>query len=348
MAQDKSSQLESLRIDRSEPEETRSGGLSLGLILIIVVLFSGLSAGGAWWATSNGFLPNDENVVELQPQTQTTSPQTGETAAAPRTRAPRGALVASGYVVARRQATVSAEITGRITEVIYEEGAEVVEGQILARLDDERVRFDLETAKARAAAAKASADVIAADLKEARRVLSRTSRLSENSFSSEADVTLAEARVENLAAQLSRAQSEAQSAEIDVERQADLVDRHLIRAPFSGVIIAKAAQAGEIVSPVSAGGGFTRTGVYTIVDMDSLEIEVDVNEGYIDRVRAGQNAFAVLDAYSDWRIPAHVEAIIPTADRSRATIKVRIGLDEKDGRVLPDMAAAVTFVNNDE
>ena len=117
-----------------------------------------------------------------------------------------------------------------------------------------------------------------------------------------------------------------------------------IRAPFSGVVINKAAQPGEMISPVSAGGGFTRTGIGTIVDMDSLEVEVDVNESYINRVQPGQPAITNLNAYPEWDINSEVIAIIPTADRNKATVKVRIGLLEKDQRVLPDMGAKVSFL----
>jgi RND family efflux transporter MFP subunit len=258
--------------------------------------------------------------------------------------APRsGQLVASGYVTARTEATAAAEITGRILEVRVEEGDVVKAGDVLARLDDTRAKIDLDLDKAQSAAALAAADQIAADLAEARRVLVRTETL-QKTASSEADLTAARAKVENLDAQLRRAKAQADAAQLTVANQTDYVDRHLIRAPFDGVVIARNAQAGEIISPVSAGGAFTRTGVATIVDMRSLEIEVDVNEGSIGQVKPGQPVEAVLDAYPDWRIPAHVKAIIPTADRSKATIKVRISFDKLDPRVFPDMAARVTFV----
>jgi RND family efflux transporter MFP subunit len=123
------------------------------------------------------------------------------------------------------------------------------------------------------------------------------------------------------------------------------LDNTVIRAPFSGVVIAKSAQPGEMISPISAGGGFTRTGIGTIVDMDSLEIQVDVNESYINRVTPGQPVEATLNAYPDWKIPGDVIAIIPTADRSKATVKVRIAIKAKDPRIVPDMGARVGFLD---
>jgi len=121
----------------------------------------------------------------------------------------------------------------------------------------------------------------------------------------------------------------------------------VIRAPFSGVALSKDAQPGEMVSPVSAGGGFTRTGISTIVDMRSLEIEVDVNESYINRVTARQPVTAVLDAYPDFEIPAKVIAVVPTADRQKATVLVRIGFNQLDPRILPDMGVKVTFLREE-
>ena len=239
---------------------------------------------------------------------------------------------------------MSSEITGRIKDILVEEGAFVEQGQVLANLDATRAEIALDLANAQAASARAAVNATRADLVEARNVLRRTNQIRESGFTTEAAVTAAQARVDSLEAQLTRASADLQSSEIGAIDQKDLVERHSIRAPFAGVIVGKNAQAGEIVSPTSAGGGFTRTGIYTIVDMTSLEIEVDVNEGSIDQVFAGQTVEAILDAYPGWRIPASVIAIIPTADRSRATITVRVGFDELDPRILPDMAAKVTFI----
>lgn len=227
-------------------------------------------------------------------------------------------LDASGYVTARMQATVSSKITGKVLEVFIEEGMFVEKGQILAQLDDSSVQAELNFAKTQ--------------LKEAQRVFNRTSELRKDNLASQASLDAAESQVDGLKARL------------DISKQ--IVADMQIRAPFSGVVINKAAQPGEMISPVSAGGGFTRTGIGTIVDMNSLEVEVDVNESYINRVKPGQPAITNLNAYPNWDISSEVIAIIPTADRNKATVKVRIGLLEKDARVLPDMGAKVSFLKD--
>lgn len=241
-----------------------------------------------------------------------------------------GNLPASGYVVARRQATVAAEVTGRLLEVRVEEGQHVRRGQILAVLEPTLARAELESARARAAAADA-------DAAEARRVLERTQALSQQGFASNAALTSAQSRYDLALATRNAARSDAQRASAQLSR-------YEIRAPFDGVVVNKAAQPGEIISPVSAGGGFTRTGICTIVDMSSLEIEVDVSEAYIARVTEGQRVEAVLDAYPNLIIPAHVIATIPSADRARSTVRVRIGFDQLDPRILPEMAITVSFL----
>ena len=225
-------------------------------------------------------------------------------------------LDASGYVTARMQATVSSKLTGKVLEVYIEEGMFVEKGQILAQLDDSSVQAELNFAKTQ--------------LKEAQRIFNRTLELRKDNLASQASLDAAESQVDGLKARL------------DISKQ--VVADMQIRAPFSGVVINKAAQPGEMISPVSAGGGFTRTGIGTIVDMSSLEVEVDVNESYINRVQPGQPAITNLNAYPNWDISSEVIAIIPTADRNKATVKVRIGLLEKDERVLPDMGAKVSFL----
>ena len=229
-------------------------------------------------------------------------------------------LDASGYVVARRRATVSSKMTGKVMEVFVEEGMYVEKGQLLAQLDDSTLVADLNYSLSQ--------------LNEAKRVYNRTKELAKDQLASQASLDAAKAAVEGF------------DALADVRKQ--MVADMKILAPFSGVVVYKAAQPGEMISPVSAGGGFTKTGICTIVDMDSLEVEVDVNEAFINRVIAGQPAVANLNAYPKWDIPAKVIAIIPTADRNKATVKVRIGLLEKDERVLPDMGARVSFLRKVE
>jgi HlyD family secretion protein len=252
-------------------------------------------------------------------------------------------LNASGYVTARRQATVSSKFTGRVTEVLIEEGMEVEAGQVLARLDDSNLRASRELAEAQWISTRRGLMETETLLREARLNLERTQQLVKQELASAQELDRARAVADSLAAQLERKQ-----ADVDVaERQIDIyrlqIEDAIIRAPFAGIVVAKNAQPGEMISPISAGGGFTRTGIGTIVDMSSLEIEIDVNESYINRVTPGQKVVATLDAYPEWKIPCHVIAIIPTADRQRATVEVRVGLDELDPRILPDMGVKVAF-----
>ncbi|WP_230646828.1 efflux RND transporter periplasmic adaptor subunit [Bradyrhizobium sp. Leaf401] len=255
-------------------------------------------------------------------------------------------LTASGYIVARRKAAVAAEITGKVAEVLVEEGMTVTAGQVVARLDNILAEKDYELAKSRAGAAEAAVGVSAADLDDATRIMMRTQFLSQRAFASEADLTKAQARVGVLQAQQRQAQSQLQTATIDVQRSASVLDKHQIRAPFSGVVTERSAQPGEMISPLSV-GGFTRTGICTIVDMDSLEIEVDVNESFISRIKPGGAVDAILDAYPGWTIPASLIGIVPAANREKATVKVRLRLKVKDPRILPDMAVKVTFRSDD-
>lgn len=343
MTDERADRLHSLKIDR-EPERGGGGPGWLG-VGVAMALSAAVAAVLVWFLVPR---PEPAPAALPEPVASAEFGATEPTSTAPRPLArPSSGLVASGYVVARRQATVSAEITGRIRAVLIEEGAVVDAGEVLARLDDERARIDLDLFLAQASAADARVRSLVAQRDEAQAQLARTERLIESGFVSEAVLTSDTAERDRLNAQLRAARADAEAARARVVSQEDFVDRHVVRAPFAGVVIAKNAQVGEILSPVSAGGGFTRTGIATLVDMQSLELEVDVNEGQIQRVAAGQSVEAVLDAYPDWRIPARVEAIIPTADRSRATIRVRVAFDERDARILPDMAARVTFLNSD-
>lgn len=253
-------------------------------------------------------------------------------------------LNASGYVTARRRATVSSKVTGKVIEVNVEEGMAVREGQILARLDDTTARAALALAEAQAEAARGAMRESEVRLAEARVTLTRFLQLVRDGIGTRADADRAQAEVDSLVARIASAREQVEVAERQVALQRTNLDDTIIRAPFSGVAISRDAQAGEMVSPVSAGGGFTRTGICTIVDMRSLEIEVDVNESYIGRVRPDQSVTAVLDAYPDFRIPARVITTVPTADRQKATVLVRIGFRELDPRILPDMGVKVTFL----
>ena len=253
-------------------------------------------------------------------------------------------LQATGYVTARREATVSAQITGALTSVLIEEGEHVTAGQILAHLDDSAQQAGLAQAQAQLLAARSLLVQFQAQLEQARRDNQRNQDLIDRKLVSQQALETTQTQVATLEAQVESQRKQVELAQATLQGAQVQLNYTTVRAPFSGVIVAKAAQAGEIISPISAGGGFTRTGVGTIVDMDSLEIEVDVNEAYINRVQPAQSAQAVLDAYPDWTIPAHVIAIIPTADRSKATVKVRIAIEQKDPRILPDMGVRVSFL----
>jgi HlyD family secretion protein len=339
MADDKATLLRSLAIDRSEgdapPRRRWPALIAAGAVAIAALVITAL------------FVPEfrlDGRTDEAASQLSAAPPSQPPAAAAEQR--PPGSLAASGYVVARRKATIAAEITGKVVEVLVEEGMVVEAGQIVARLDAVLAEKDLALAHSRVASAEAAIAMITADLEDATRILSRVRSLSQKSFASEADLTKAGARVGVLSAQLRQSQSQLETARLDAQRSAAVLDKHQIRAPFGGVVVDRSAQPGEMISPLSAGGGFTRTGVCTVVDMDSIEIEVDVNEAFIGRVTAGSGVSAVLDAYPNWTIPASVIAIVPTANREKATVRVRIGFQRKDPRILPDMAVKVVFLED--
>ena len=316
------SSLDDLRIDRSSIVEERSRSL-LWLTLFGALI---IAAALVWWMTR----ARGAGVV---------------TAIAQEVRMGEGQTVlnASGYVTARRQATVSSKVTARVLEVLIEEGMAVKEGQVLARLDTTNVDASLGLARAELAAVKTALEETKVQLAEANLNLNRTNALVKDEVVSQAELDRVQASVDVIEARIVRQREEASVAESRIAVWQQQLEDTIIRAPFDGVVTTKNAQPGEMISPVSAGGGFTRTGIGTVVDMTSLEIEVDVNESYINRVQARQIVEATLDAYPTWRIPSHVIAIVPTADRDRATVRVRIGFDELDPRVLPDMGVKVAF-----
>ena len=300
---DRENLLNNLKIDRSAPpvvDGSPSNKLYLlGAAIVLVSFF--------WWL----FLSEDE-LKEVTTFTVKSLQMSDSSATS--------ILDASGYVVARRRATVSSKVTGKVMKVFIEEGMYVEEGQLLAQLDDSTMQADLNYSQSQ--------------LDEARRIFNRTGELAKEELASQASLDAARAAMEGLEA-------------LNAVRKQVVKDMQIL-APFSGVVVYKAAQPGEMISPVSAGGGFTNTGICTIVDMDSLEVEVDVNEAFINRVKPGQPVITNLNAYPKWDIPSEVIAIIPTADRNKATVKVRIALLEKDERVLPDMGSRVSFLRKVE
>jgi len=316
--------LDALRIER-EPERPAAARWIIWTGLLILLAAGGLA--GYRWLTR-------ERPVEVQ--VATVSARAAGTQAA--------VLNASGYVVARRRATVSSKITGKVVEVDVEEGKNVVQGQVLAKLDDSTPRAALALAEAQAEAARRTLRENEVRLDQARLNERRAAQLLKERIVSQSQLDDAKAEADSIDARIAALGEQIRVAERQIEVQQTDLANYVIRAPFSGVAISKDAQPGEMVSPVSAGGGFTRTGISTIVDMHSLEIEVDVNESYISRVTPGQDVDAVLDAYPDWHIPARVITLVPTADRQKATVLVRLAFKQLDPRILPDMAIKVTFL----
>ena len=316
--------LAALRIER-EPESRSRVGWVKWIVLLLVLAGGGYAA----WAFATAERPVEVEVAQV---TQRTAG------------ARASVLNASGYVTARRRATVSSKITGKVVEVNVEEGMAVREGQILARLDDVQYRAGLALAQANVQATRRSLKESQVRLEEAKVQHGRLASLLKQGIVTQAEVDGAKAAVDSLSARIEVGDEQILVAERQVDVAKTDLDNTIIRAPFSGVAISKDAQPGEMVSPVSAGGGFTRTGICTIVDMRSLEIEVDVNESYIGRVKPGQDVTAQLDAYPEWQIPATVITAVPTADRQKATVLVRIKFKELDPRILPDMGIKVTFL----
>jgi HlyD family secretion protein len=317
MGGDKTKLLHALAIDRKPVDAPRRRALWPKLVAgaVVLVLL------GAAWLVLEPFATGGTERAATNADTTATSPRPTAAPSEPS----RAGLSASGYIVARRKATVAAEIMGKVVELLIEEGMVVEAGQVLAKLDPVLAEHDLALARARVTAADAAAEAIAADLQDAERVLRRSQSLSRSNNIAEADLTKAESHVGVLRAQLGQAKAQFENATVDANRAAAVLDKHSIRAPFAGVVVERSAQPGEMISPMAA-GGFTRTGICTIVDMDSIEIEVEVNEAFIGRVHAGGAVDAVLDAYPGWTIPAAVIAVVPTANRDKATVKVRVAL----------------------
>jgi len=327
MMADPSDRISKLKIDRSADKTSSRSWLlpAIGVAAVAVV---------ALW------------LIVLRPGSAGVLIETEVARKPPSVAAANSVLDASGYVVARRQATVSSKVTGKVEQVFIEEGMRVEEGQVVATLDDSTQQAQLELALAQVDSARAALAEIEAQLRNARLDRDRTRDLAGRDLASKSSLDTAEATYDELAARLATGRENVDVAERNVALARDSLANMTIRAPFAGMVVTKNAQPGEMISPVSAGGGFTRTGICTIIDTDSLEIEVDVNESYIQRVMAGQRVSAVLDAYPEWRIPAEVIAIIPTADRQKATVRVRVGFLERDDRILRDMGVKVSFLGD--
>src|SRR2546427_2395303 len=316
--------LGSLRIHDGERSQSKMGK-RIFYASIPVLIFAGIVAGAY-------ALRSQKPVVEVA------------TAAKPDAGGRQALLNASGYITPRRRATIAAKITGRVTGVFFDEGTRVAEGQLLATLDDSDVKRALDSAKADRDAAKAAIADYEVQLRNAQIALRRAEQLQKAGVQTQEALDNATTAVDSLKAKIDLAKQQVAASESRIGVAQQAVDNCTIRAPFAGIVVSKDAQVGEMVSPNSAGGGFTRTGIATIVDMNSNEIEVDVNEAYITRVKPGQQVTAILDAYPDWEIPSRVRTIIPSADRQKATVKVRISFVKLDPRILPDMGIKVTFL----
>ncbi len=315
--------LADLRIQRKDSSPSASKPWVIAVALLVLALIAMV----VWWVARPKPLP--VRTVAAREVARATSDHT--------------VLNASGYVTARREATVSAKITGKVVEVLIEEGLKVKEGQVLARLDDTNVQTSLRLAQAQWVSATNMLAETKVRIREAEQELERQIGLLKNKIATQADYDHAEAAALALKAHLVQQQADVTVAERQVAYWEQQLDDTIIRAPFAGIVTSKNAQPGEMISPISAGGGFTRTGICTIVDMESLEIEIDVNESYINRVEPGQPVEGALDAYPEWKIPCKVIAIIPTADRQKSTVKVRVGFVKLDPRVLPEMSVKVAF-----
>ena len=322
---ERSELLSALRIERNgQPSRPRVKLLvAIGVVLVVV-------AAVLWYVIQRVAVPAVSTAVA-----RSAGPTAGSASV----------LDATGYVTARRQATVSAKITGKVAEVLIEEGQRVREGEVLARLDDTEAKAQLALSRAQLAAARSQLAELRAQLAQAERDYTRQQELARRELVSAQSLDAALAQRDMIRARLGAATEQVTVATESAGVAQVQLDNTVIRAPFSGVIVAKAAQPGEIVSPMWA-GGFTRTGIGTIVDMDSLEIQVEVNEAFINRVTPGQRVEATLNAYPDWKIPGSVIAIIPAADRSKATVKVRIAVESKDSRIVPDMGTRVGFLDS--
>jgi RND family efflux transporter MFP subunit len=320
--------LGSLRIHDGQRKGGKMGKV-LAIFFGLLIILAGIGAG----------------VYALLRSKPTVEVATARTATGPASR--EALLNATGYVTPRQRATIAAKITGRVTGVFFDEGTHVHAGQLLATLDDADARRALETAKAERDSAQAAIADYQVQLKNSRILLHRTEELQKAGVQPQEQLDNARTAADSLQAKIDLAKAQLGAADARIGESQQAVDNCTIRAPFDGIVVSKDAQVGEMVSPISAGGGFTRTGIATIVNMSSNEIEVDVNEAYITRVKPGQQVTAILDAYPDWEIPSRVRTIIPSADRQKATVKVRVSFLKLDPRILPDMGIKVTFLGDE-
>ncbi len=302
--------LSSLRIQRDDPARVPGGGRRRGWLVAAIVVVVLVAAGFA--------------LRSRPPQVQaaTVAVSGGPGAAG-------DGITANGYVVARTKASVAAKLSGQLEFLGVSEGSHLRRGEVLARIES----GDQQAALAQARAAQAQAQ---ASLEQGRRDLERAQRLATEQVLSPADLETARTHVDVLDAQLGQARAQVQLAEVNLENTR-------VRAPFDGTVLRKDAEVGEIVAPASAGGSLTRTSIVTMADLATLEVEVDVNEAYIAQIHNGHSAQITLDAYPDTSFAGRVRQVVPTADRQKATVLVKVSILDRDPRILPEMGARVVF-----
>jgi HlyD family secretion protein len=328
-----SSDLSKLRLDRDDPPPgvrrafRRNLMLALGLVLVGLALFLAFGRGGA--------VP--VRVMVVAPASGPSEGASGPTGTA--------SVTANGYVVARTRASVAAKLPGRIAELRVSEGSTLRRGEVIARLENadyqaQAAQADaaLSTARAELVEARAERDVLARD---ARRLSDM--RAKSPDLVSEQEYDLAQSRAAQAAARVQASEARIASADANLRFAQANLENTVIRAPFTGTVLRKEAEIGEVVAP-SVGGGLTRGAVVTMADLTTLEVEVDVNEAYIARVRKQGPARITLDAYPDTAFRGEVRQVVPTADRQRATVQVKVSIVDRDPRILPEMGARVDFL----
>lgn len=321
--------LERLRIDRTQHSQPSTRALRWALAVVaIVAIVAGAKGFALMTVRSN-----------TEPSSTAAAP-----AAAPcaRTPATSGSILeASGYVVALREATVSGKSIYRVREVLVQEGQAVSKDEIIAHLDDTNIQAALIQSRAQVKQLEAALEAARVAATDALPIFERNQRQLSDGLISQDTFDAAQAHFHAMTTAVAVAKQNLEVARAAVDVNLRYQDDTVIRAPFDGVVTVKTAQPGEIVSPQFSGGG----GIAKIVDMKSLEVDVDVSENFINRVHPNQLATVTLNAYPDWQIPAAVIAVIPTADRAKATVKVRVGFDQPDSRIVPEMGARVSFLN---
>lgn len=252
-------------------------------------------------------------------------------------------LNASGYVVADRKSAVSSKITGRLIKLYVEEGIKVKKGQIIAELESEDVKAQYEHALSNLELARENINFATAELDEARKNFQRTKTLFERGFATQSEFDLAESRLKKAEASLKSAEANYKSAQAVVKTVEVSIEYTKIRAPFDGVILTKNADIGDIITPLGAAAN-AKAAVVTMADLETLYVEADVSEVYLEKVKKNQPCIIVLDAIPEKIFDGYVYRIVPTVDRTKSSIIVKVKFNEKDNQVMPDMSAKVTFL----